>query len=894
MRRSRRPGGFFLFLWHTIRRISSKPARFIEGFLWNDAAATYKRQFKPQYWQRRQASRTLAFKLAKLRWFARIRRKSTIETASIFSQLLKHILGSLVLAFLVALVLAEADKEALRYAVTHGRWSWLSSEFIERIRSISTEHDRFVQITASIAQIAGIFVGLYFTAISLVASSLYADASRRIRSLFLNEEGGIFYLRLVAFTGGFSVILLGGALLQVRIGILNLLLLLFLAFYSMVGFVVFGLRAFRFLDPVNLVGCLKRQYYDLMKQGLRKDGLLIPSFQSYYQKQIEEVLTTNRELIAMVVDAGQIDAQRLGDLVLPSVRWLLFYSDHKHSIPTQSLWFKRIEEHRDWLLSDSTETDLMLSTAAELGPKPVPDPSWFEKEIGRALCDVVKALLAQGLHHPLADLLIRIKDLFWRISFNLDVPQSLELLRDVRGALDENPATFNPDTLISGRDEDTELVVSIMAQHEACDMAFLSILLGFSRRLEKLGAVEFAQLVRSIRWGHAKAIRQVNLPRELIQEIEHIDDCLSFETVAEGRPVSQEWYLIQLLALTLVGCVDSQLEVLISEFESIAQNRLAQSTFKSSTLLSVQFIQRWLEGCKKLDAHLAVFQTKLQSYSDLRKVADTPWVQIDWPSIGQRTARIRERLVAAYSELLIPLSTLPKSKRLPDFFGRAFMTLLDEAFFCMMRPDVEHFGRLFTALFLAQFSAKGRLAESLKNLDDLDAASLVMEPILDVVSLSGYAILYSELQGKDFWSVAKKAWDTFLGDQTSGKNMTTILYKGITARRSQFVLFEGDLRRTRWQTGFSASLREHGINIYGLRHIDPRGGKKEFHKSPVIRAAVKASTFTVDPVDVFLGMYIMKRPEAAGVTATPAIRDFLERLRIEEERDPKNDKEGGK
>ena len=72
------------------------------------------------------------------------------------------------------------------------------------------------------AQVAGVFLGLYFAAISVVAGNAYGDVPPDLRSVLIEDRVGSFYLKVVGFTGGACLFALGMLALGYSLGLARL------------------------------------------------------------------------------------------------------------------------------------------------------------------------------------------------------------------------------------------------------------------------------------------------------------------------------------------------------------------------------------------------------------------------------------------------------------------------------------------------------------------------------------------------------------------------------------------------------------------------------------------------------------------------------------------------
>jgi hypothetical protein len=114
------------------------------------------------------------------------------------------------------------------------------------------DRSAYAILLQSVAAVTGVFLALYFTAVSTVAATVYTEVPHDIRDLMLRDKLGNFYVRAVAFLSALAVFLLveeasGGAAYHLALPIVALL-----AGFAVFAFITLGQRAFYFSDPTVL------------------------------------------------------------------------------------------------------------------------------------------------------------------------------------------------------------------------------------------------------------------------------------------------------------------------------------------------------------------------------------------------------------------------------------------------------------------------------------------------------------------------------------------------------------------------------------------------------------------------------------------------------------------
>ena len=139
------------------------------------------------------------------------------------------IAGLIGIQVILAITIVGALKIIEHYGYYHGIFSkdWI---------------DPNAQLTffTTVMQVSGALLGLYFTAISVVASTAYAKAPGGVRSLVIHERVGYLYFRSLAFLTVVTTVMVATLSFHRSVGVLNTGLAAALSIYSVFGFVTLG------------------------------------------------------------------------------------------------------------------------------------------------------------------------------------------------------------------------------------------------------------------------------------------------------------------------------------------------------------------------------------------------------------------------------------------------------------------------------------------------------------------------------------------------------------------------------------------------------------------------------------------------------------------------------
>ena len=186
-----------------------------------------------------------------------------------------------------------------------GYLTTLHNQLIISVNSLET-------LLSIIASISGIFLGLYFTAISVVASSIFARVPSDLRELLLKEKVGYQYIKILVILTSTSILLLGYIVFGGFPGVFISLFIILLGCFGIFCFVELGIRVFSFFDPTRLSDTI---FYDL-NSNIRLSTIngfrwADPNFQSHYQKIAARDISTLSTLIKLCASEPQLQKQPL-------------------------------------------------------------------------------------------------------------------------------------------------------------------------------------------------------------------------------------------------------------------------------------------------------------------------------------------------------------------------------------------------------------------------------------------------------------------------------------------------------------------------------------------------------------------------------------------------------
>ena len=500
------------------------------------------------------------------------------------------------------------------------------------------------------------------------------------------------------------------------------------------------------------------------------------------------------------------------------------------------------------------------------------------------LIEALRALLTAGDLRAAGAISDDIRQTLEFLGDRMEVDEALTLLHGVKPvlftALKDATGTGSDAASSDGIGEDIRMATALA---DILGFMPINIFLALAKRVQSITAELLAETVDQIRWLEPGAIYESDLPRSVIPDLEGLAVRLEMERSIEGDIISPQWYRRQLVTASFVRAINAALDKLIEEQELFYVREAESLLAEGRVVIAAQVIQNGIEACAKFVHHIKAMQKVVGNWATLRRVSKLAWLDIDWDGLNRRSNVVRRQLLEAYGRAAAALASLPAGPSLPDYFGQAYALLAEETYATAADGDIEAFSKAFKALFDATFLAYDRARQHLqaRGVDDTDAFLIGTEPLMTLLNLSGYALIYSELDSSGCWTTATSIWNNFLASRADRREVVAALYAIANGRASWFGIITAGIDRTKWQQDLARTLRERGIPDEEPlpSHLQGQtdGDDAPAHPSAVIRALTRGG-YTLGPYndgcDVFFAAYLCERPEAEGMALPPRAKDF--------------------
>lgn len=816
----------------------------------------FKIQRKRVYWQMRYYVNTARFFINKIFYKSKEQTASIKEHFSIGKELFILVIKSIFFAIVVLVVFKWLDQSLITYATT------FNNKFLMALQTkVINNSSVAITLFSIIASVSGLFLGLYFTAISVV-SSTYARFPDSIRNLLLREKVGNFYINILSITTVLSILLVADKIFFDTPAILLSIFVLLLGCFGIFCFGLLGIRAFFFFDPTRFCDAL---FQDIIKfiESATISGFKCfdQNFQAHYQKNVAQKIRTLRTLIEICIKEEHLQESSLLPVLAKTIGLLKIYQNSRSRIPSDSKWYSRTPIHKNWFLSDSSSFAIAMESHSFIQPDMVPNTYWLEDEISEIFEYSLRNMLSQKNIQLASDFLNLLYDYFEKVGYDLEMQNNIRFIEKLMPVLDSYFYSLSPNE--NQLEQYKDLQVGLLEVWSVCIM---SAPLGFYKLSRELKIEDIIGNIKRICWSNASSLYDSGFPPALLSRLEYLQKRLKFEYCVENKTITPSWYKRQLIIGRYLDAFKENLDKLLESLDSTFISKSNALIEKRLFMLAALFSKRGLETCSKMRANFSYLEKTVKAITGKELIEkDIPYSKIDWNVVRNKIDESYGKLIEIQGKCLPTLSIIKRPKNWPDVFGQTYNTVCHETYISLFGKDKNKFPMLFTLLFFGAIMASENLRAELSDRDVEVIVSIMSEPLLDLLNLSGYAKIYSELYNEPkLWESCSSVWDGYLGKQENKKPLLEKLIGLQEYRKSKFQIFPRDTLRTNWDLMLQHKLREMNL-IDDMLESSRWGNQRNSHKSALIRALCRSRYIHTSADELFILTYLLKQPEAGDI-----------------------------
>ena len=719
------------------------------GNRWTRKAA---RRQEPAFWLTRSRLDRMRFKVLKALFKRRLHFRASLTATVVAGDILRSIFVPVLAAALFVVFLVWFDHSILPllldYLVDPGL-TILPESIVASAEQILSAwvpsqpaEGAHAALLVTDAQVTGAFLGLYFTAISVVASTAYGDVPPDLRSVLIEDRVGSFYLKVVGFTGGACLFALGMLALGYSLGAASAVVFALLGAASVLSFIKLGMRVFEFLSPTAVIGTLASDITTAVN-AVAATGLLARdrSIQAHHQRVAAGKLDAWEEMVSVSIGRSQSasDLKMIGENAVLLLRW---YSEAKLPIPKTSQWFEETVEHPSYLLAGGNELRL-VSYTGWMSPRIESDQLWLEKRAGEIIQRVVVALLEKGSSKPCAEVLRSFNGWIARSAHQLRVRQ-MEMGFQVASRIGSATQSVSMATR-DGKDHDKLHGLAVL---DGLAQAVANAAGSLNQRLRTLALDQL--LENASKAAINESLSLAAFPPNVRANIESFRKEHLFERDVEGSTQTPPWFVKQHAARLLSVDVRTTFESLLNRAERWLPAQAKSLREEGAVEGSAMVIQRGLESVLKLQASAENTASTLGQLKQWRvETAGEEWPEVKAEEWRERLRMLRLALTKELVQLIPLLPTTPPRGALPDSFGFAYTTLCHAMIDALEAMDAATFKLVYPVLVPSSLKAHERVRVELIESPAENVLVFSADVILDVIEISGYAYLWKFALGEE-------------------------------------------------------------------------------------------------------------------------------------------------
>lgn len=809
------------------------------------------------YWKRlgRRKRRRLRLSqalVAVLGYAGRLRQDSR-TLAVMIRDILLSVLGT---AVLVAALEAAAD------ALTrHLHWGMLF---------LSADPNGYGTMVGAAVGAEAAFLGLFYTTVGVIASTTYNGVPGEIRSLFVRERTSVIYVRSVAVA-----LLVGLALLTMPLvshyqpHVLTVTAFAVITGFSVLSLVHLGTGLFSFFDLSAISFPLRRRFLHAVTSATAS-GRAVPGEvqQQTAHARAAEVLRVYGQLAELIAKRDVAGARAPERIALQLLGCWQDMAEVKPAIPSKSQWFSPAPRHPNWLTLGQERLSLALATGTGIQPDTGPDPLWAEKLISRCLARLLPVLSEPDGWGRAIRIVDQASELVYRLAGNLRIDEARllrrTLTRYLREAVTAGPEAGDPDP---GSDWDAFRLAIAEREVIVFTRFWLGLTTGMADTRAQQVTAAFDEAVDT-----AGGPYRSGAPPRLLQQLEEFAAGIEFERRTERQRVTPPWWVHHVAGRTLAQILVTTTTDFFDDVQDELIRPLALGTGQDASLATMKILS-CLELARKLAAQLPTAHKSLAALDGLRHVPSDDELWPDGTLPDNVPAALEHQLDLKLAETVPQLGYRTRDSTGPDLFGQGYRHLFDAAFQAILDGEADHARQLALVVIPLADRARVRLSDDLVSERARNQAIFGSEPIIDMMELSGLAILMSEVSPPGIWPEIKAFWDEVLSDST-GPARARQMSATLATHESLLALTSGSIRRTERKQALVVALIKHGINWPTPNPViavfDPRG----------------AGLPMADLADLFIAEYLKRRTDMDDLPMPRGAEDLRESIDRHQQQPP--------
>ena len=661
-------------------------------------------------------------------------------------------------------------------------------------------------------QVSASLLGFYLASVGIVLGTSYRDVPADVRVLVLGSARTRLYLASIGMSIGAGLALSLLQSLGILFGYLTVTLYTLLVVFSAWAFVRLAFGAFNLFNPIVLgdepLQALYRAIDRLGSKGLLGDEAVLRAT----SQEADRALGILANLIKVTSERASVDQNGLVRMVEYLLVWVQFYAKRKHLLAPTSAWFTLEPAYPRWIETEHSTISIALKTSTPLQPRMEPVTDWLERRSAELAAAALKACVDADDRNSA----LRITRAVGSTAQTLAQCHRLDDAITFAGIVRDRCWTLQSKNAAG---------VAVAAEPP---LILANLLLGWRDAIASWEK-EIRETVVSTEWDRVNtkvvqirgSTRVWNAAQRLLREVHA-------EHEIEGRRVTPDWHLRFALAdasiLSLREFTDQFPNLLDDYFGGAALAR-SSPTVKAAT--AAQALQALAKA--ELVAHTVT--QAVQDLASLRPGQDQQPTE-DFESLLERVQTRRSPILERVAEALTELRP-ERSQSAPDLFGEALFTLVHHTEQAIATGDVTLVKRVFLKILAATMILEEHIVSTYKP-PTYEYNTAMLDPIVDLLELSGLALIYQELRDDRSADPIRVAWGTYVqsleNPEDAAKHVLDTL--DLADGGFSFGISPRSIARTEWEMRLSKQIVEAG---YALPDYLPFGDQPTWTGPPLIK-----------------------------------------------------------
>ena len=677
-------------------------------------------QATPDYWRRREEARSRRFRIVKLRHGFRLRSRSLRDRA----------------------VAVRADATGMLPAFGGGALAFGTAWAIEwalarhaEPRLVPAGEAPLSVVPVIAVPVAATLLGIYFASVGIVLSTSYQRVSARVRSLVLGDARRRGRLQTIVFAIGWGIalVLLPGFGIPYGYAVASLyVVLVALSAYYLIRL---NTDAFALFDPAALsVEPLSAIARSIDRMGSAGDDAVLDAA----AREADSNLGTLTELIALRSVRSPARQDSLADMAEYLIMLVRRYSRKKHLLTPDSGWFMRRPVYQRWVEADPSLVEIALRTAVPLPAQLQPVPDWLEDRSAHVAAAAIEACVSSDDRNSALRIMNALRITVQALAETGHTDDALAvagIVRDRCGSIQPGKTAAAP-------------VVSEIPT------VFASLFLGWIEAASSWPD-EVRSVVASTEWGPDTEAVRIRGPRRVRDAAQRLLREIQSEIAVDGKRTTPDWYLRHALATEYV--------IALREFARLLPDLLDEylgGAFRppGEPMSNVVIGGQALQALAKSELLVAAIPGAICALEALRP-PNEPMPTAELDGIGNRIRGSRSQILKHMADAIIALQ--PKAEpSAPDFFGGAWFTLVHHMERALREREDAVVRDVFPKLLLATYNFQGHMVTTYQPPYHQAAGTwaATVDKMVEVIELSGLALIYDELHGGMLAEPIREAW----------------------------------------------------------------------------------------------------------------------------------------